>query len=54
MLMGISLPIRKKRAELAKDRGAILEVLRTGNDKARSIATQTLDNVRTAMGMRYY
>ena len=51
---GYFAPIRKKRAELAKDRGAILEVLRTGNDKARSIATQTLDNVRTAMGMRYY
>jgi tryptophanyl-tRNA synthetase len=47
-------PIRKRRAELAEDKEAILQVLRSGNEKARSIAVQTLDDVRDVMGMKYY
>lgn len=47
-------PIRKRRLELAKDRAVVLQVLQAGNERARSIAVQTLDDVRSAMGMKYY
>jgi tryptophanyl-tRNA synthetase len=46
-------PIRKRRLELAKDKEGILQILRTGNERARSIAVQTLDTVRAEMGMLY-
>jgi tryptophanyl-tRNA synthetase len=46
-------PIRARRAELARDPGFVLEVLRAGNAKANQIADATLTQVRTAMGMDY-
>jgi tryptophanyl-tRNA synthetase len=46
-------PIRARRAELAADPGYARSVLRQGNDRANEIATQTLKEVRTAMGMCY-
>ncbi|WP_414693574.1 tryptophan--tRNA ligase [Ornithinimicrobium sp.] len=46
-------PIRARRAELSADPGYLQEVLRRGNDRARAIAVTTLDDVRTAMRMRY-
>ena len=46
-------PIRARRAELAADPGFARSVLRQGNEHANKIATQTLDEVRTAMGMCY-
>jgi tryptophanyl-tRNA synthetase len=46
-------PIRERRAELAADPGYPLSVLRAGNQRANEIADATLDEVRTAMGMRY-
>lgn len=45
--------IRAQRAELAADPGHLLDVLRAGNAKANEVANETLDDVRTAMGMRY-
>lgn len=47
-------PLRARRAELTADRGQLEQVLRDGNERARNIAVQTLDEVRTAMQMRYY
>lgn len=47
-------PLRTRRAELTADRGQLEQVLRDGNERARNIAVQTLDEVRTAMQMRYY
>lgn len=46
-------PIRARRTELAADPGLARSVLRHGNERANEIATQTLEEVRAAMGMCY-
>ncbi len=46
-------PIRARRAEYARDPGHVRQVLRDGNERANAIASDTLAEVRTAMGMRY-
>ncbi len=50
---GYFAPIRERRQELAKDMDYIKDVLHDGNARANAIAEQTLDEVRTAMGMKY-
>lgn len=47
-------PIRARREELVKDPGYLQKVLQAGNERAREIAVQTLEEVRTAMQMMYY
>ena len=47
-------PLREKREELAQDIGQIFEILRQGSVKAEKIAAQTLDEVKTAMGINYF
>lgn len=47
-------PIRERREELAKDIGAIFEMLQKGSEKARQVAAQTLHEVKTAMGIEYF
>lgn len=44
-------PFRKKRKELEKDKGYILDMLRKGNLAANEKASKTLKEVRHAMGM---
>ncbi len=44
---------RERRAKLAKDPGYIKEVLAKGADKARALATPTLENVRKKVGIKY-
>jgi tryptophanyl-tRNA synthetase len=44
---------RAKRAELIADKDYLYSVLFDGNQRARAIATETLDEVRSSMGMRY-
>ncbi|GAA0529829.1 tryptophan--tRNA ligase [Saccharopolyspora subtropica] len=46
-------PLRARRAHLARDRGYLRQVLREGNERANTIAEQTLRQVREAMGTRY-
>lgn len=46
-------PIRARRAELSRDLGYVRQVLRYGCERAGAIGNETLDEVRTAMGMRY-
>ncbi|HKJ11051.1 MAG TPA: tryptophan--tRNA ligase [Ornithinimicrobium sp.] len=46
-------PIRARRAELNADPGYLQQVLRRGNERARGIASRTLDEVRVAMRMQY-
>ncbi|WP_288783945.1 tryptophan--tRNA ligase [uncultured Cutibacterium sp.] len=46
-------PVRKRRVELAADKGYLHEVLRDGNAKAAAVADQTLAQVREAMKMVY-
>jgi hypothetical protein len=44
-------PLRRRRAELAADPAAVLEVLARGNARANELADATLDRVRSAMRM---
>jgi tryptophanyl-tRNA synthetase len=46
-------PVRARRAQYARDLGYVRQVLRDGNQRANEIATATLAEVRSAMGMRY-
>ncbi|WP_321970940.1 tryptophan--tRNA ligase [Paratractidigestivibacter sp.] len=45
--------IRERREELIKDMDYIKDVIHDGNQQAREVATQTLAEVREAMGMVY-
>ncbi|MFB9903524.1 tryptophan--tRNA ligase [Allokutzneria oryzae] len=46
-------PIRARRADLARDRGYLRQVLREGNERANAIADKTLAEVRHAMRSLY-
>jgi tryptophanyl-tRNA synthetase len=46
-------PIRTRRAELAKDPGEVFRLLQDGSARARSVAAETLEHVRQAMGIDY-
>jgi tryptophanyl-tRNA synthetase len=46
-------PIRHRRAELLRDPGQLLEILRTGNLRAGEVAADTLLDVRRRMHMAY-
>jgi tryptophanyl-tRNA synthetase len=46
-------PLRRRRAELAADRGYLREVLAAGNKRANEIADVTLGDVRSRMRMDY-
>lgn len=46
-------PIRKRREEFAKDKHEIIKILNNGSLKTRSIATNTLQEVREVMCLRY-
>ncbi len=47
-------PIRKKRAEFAKNPKAVMKILEEGTKKARMMASQTLSEVRRAMKLDYF
>ena len=47
-------PIRERRTKLAKDREAVMKILEEGTRKVRAIATETLDEVRTKIGINYF
>ena len=47
-------PIRTRRAELANDKGYILQLLREGTEQAREVASQTMSEVRSALGLNYF
>lgn len=46
-------PIRKARAEYARDRAEVRRILERGNEKARATAADCLQRVREHMGMAY-
>lgn len=50
---GYFAPIRARRAEYARDRGYLRQVLRAGNERANEIAEATLQEVRVAMNSDY-
>lgn len=47
-------PIRERRQEFEKDRGAVLDMLKEGSLKAEAVAAQTLDEAKEAMGINYF
>lgn len=47
-------PIRERREEFAKDLGEVFAMLEKGSIKARAVAEQTLQEVKTAMGINYF
>jgi len=46
-------PIRCARAELEKDRGAVMQIILQGTERAKAVAAQTLSEVRKAMCLDY-
>ena len=47
-------PMRERRSEFEKDIPAVYEMLRRGSEKARAVAENTLDEVRSAMKINYF
>ena len=47
-------PIRELRVEFAKDMGQVYDMLQKGSEKARQVASQTLSEVKSAMGINYF
>lgn len=47
-------PIRARREELAKDHGYIMQMLKEGTMRAREVAARTADEVKAALGLRYF
>lgn len=47
-------PIREKREMLARDIPSVMEMLRVGTENARSVAAETVANVKRAMKLNYF
>ena len=47
-------PIRERRMELAKDPDYIMDILKTGTEKCRDITQQTLDEVKSGLGVFHF
>jgi tryptophanyl-tRNA synthetase len=47
-------PIRARREEFAKDKGHVMQILKEGTAKAREVAARTTDEVKAALGLRYF
>ena len=54
VLIQIISPIRTRREELAKDKDAIIEIIKEGNNKALEYAENTMKEVRKAMKIDYF
>ena len=47
-------PMRQRRQAFASDPGAVMQMLKDGTFKAREVAAATVDEVRVALGLRYF
>ena len=47
-------PIREKAEDIMNDQGLLANIMRTGKEKARTNAAETIDLVRRSMGVKYY
>lgn len=47
-------PIQKRRFQFEKDPGGVMEMLRKGTERAEKVASQTLKEVKDAMGIGYF
>ena len=48
------IPLRAKRAAIASDKGAVLNILKDGGEQARAIAQKKMDVVREKIGVKLY
>ena len=53
-LNGFLAPIRERRAELEREKGLIEDLLATGNRRMAEVARDTMERVRSAMGLTYF
>ncbi|HEV3104996.1 MAG TPA: tryptophan--tRNA ligase [Trinickia sp.] len=51
LLQALIAPIRERRAQLAREPGHVLDVLKKGTDCAREVTERTLDEIRAALGL---
>ncbi len=54
ILQQILSPIRERRKIYENDRSQVMKILKDGSEKMLTVALQTLDNVRTKMGINYF
>ncbi|MCU4500541.1 tryptophan--tRNA ligase [Acinetobacter radioresistens] len=54
ILKELIVPIRERRAELQKDPDYIMDVLRQGTQKCQVITQQTLDEIKSGLGMFHF
>ena len=54
VLDNILSPIRTKLEYLSQNKDAVFEILKTGSDKAKNVASATLNEVRRAIGVNYF
>ena len=54
VLQNVLEPIRARRAEYENDRGYVLDMLKQGSEQAERVAAETLDDVKSAMGINYF
>ncbi|SFU51405.1 tryptophan--tRNA ligase [Pseudoduganella namucuonensis] len=54
VLQDMLAPIRARREEFAKDKGQVMQMLKEGTAKAREVAARTTDEVKAALGLRYF
>ncbi|HEX2977745.1 MAG TPA: tryptophan--tRNA ligase [Candidatus Babeliales bacterium] len=47
-------PVRRRRAELAGDKNAVMQILKKGTEETREVAAQTLAHVKKAMHLDYF
>ncbi|HJV84493.1 MAG TPA: tryptophan--tRNA ligase [Noviherbaspirillum sp.] len=47
-------PVRQRREQFAADRGEVMNILRQGTEKARLVASQTVYEVKAALGLNYF
>lgn len=47
-------PIRTRRQQLEQDRGYVLRVLQEGTERARAVAADTVDEVKSVLGLKYF
>jgi tryptophanyl-tRNA synthetase len=53
-LQALVAPIRAERQRLARDRGAVLQILRGGTERATERAAATVESVKRALGLAYF
>ena len=54
ILQALLAPVRTRREEYAQDPAQVMALLKEGTAKARTVAAQTLAEVKAAMGLNYY